>query len=512
MDSSFKLRFLLYAKFTCTYLMVCSVVGMPSDHSKLSNNSTNSTSLDNSTYLTNLRDPDDWRCEPYYSFIPESTPEYYIWGSSVASTIMALLPTLIAITSAVTANIGFLCHLSPTQGYIAAAFTFGLPVRQLDTWKSVTISVKDLLKLPHDEDVTVLNGVEEKLRPIKKMAVSPRRLRLIWVQLLRYLFSSGQGVLIWSLLVAVPSIDSFQIIYLCPEVGALVFSLWLGVTFTCLGWLRAIFERNAFGRNEVIYMGKAQKIGNYWQRLLEPHPMILILRPSNHGQANHLHTPMDYFIGMSQFFWICLLSLFFSSTVGGNLLQTLIMVAMFITIIHVSRGLSILACIVAQKHLNLRVIEYDNLRERRMVQILLGELTGVKMDIRWANCKKGQREESIKMYQWGYQLSHGNLMEDQCTLHTTVQHNDAFIGNCIRIAAFILFFTAGFNPSVISWMNPASIYWMIDQINFPRLPAAEPPNPIKSLFIFSVLLPGVLACWNLGQTKKFLICDCNLRD
>ena len=108
-------------------------------------NSTNSTetipnsndnSYDNSDNLFHylgLWGVTSWQCEPFYNEALEGTSEFNKWGSSSASAIMALLPTLIAITSAVTANIGFLCHLSPTQGLIAAAFTFGFPVRQLDT-------------------------------------------------------------------------------------------------------------------------------------------------------------------------------------------------------------------------------------------------------------------------------------------------------------------------------------------------------------------------------------------
>ena len=368
----------------------------------------------------------------------------------------------------------------------------------------MTISVKDLLKLPHDEGVIVLNGaVEEILAPIKKMALSPRRLRLIWVRLWHFLFGVVQGVLIWCLLVAVPMIDTFNLMWLCPGLGSVVFSLWLGLTFTILGWLRARFERDVFGEDEVIYMRMAQENGNNWQRLLEPHPMILILRPSNYGQANRLNTPhyIDYLIGMSQLLWICVLSFLFSSTIGGTLFWTLIMIVTFITIVHVSRGLSILACIVAQKHLNLRVIEYDNLREKRMMQILLVGLTGLIMDIRWVNWKKTQHEESIKMYQWGYQLSHGDLMENQCTLHAKVQRQDVKMGHYVRSAAVGLFFIAGFNLSVIDWM-----YYMADPNGYLH---SGLNRSGQSLGIISLLFPGVLACWNLGQTKKFLICDCN---
>ena len=480
--------------------MVGSVVGVPDYSPELSINSTNSTVPGSESYLPDRLDymglwgSSSWKCEAHYNKALDATSEFNKWGSSSASAIMALLPALIAITSAVTANIGFLCHLSPAQGLFAAALTFGFPVRQLNTWKSVTISVKDLLKLPHDEDVIVLNGVEEKLIPIKKLALSPRRLRLIWVRLFRLLFGLGQGVLIWCLLVAVPKIDSFTLIWLCPVWGDKVFILWMGATFTVLGWLRARFERNAFGRDEVIYISKAQRTGNNWQRLLDPHPVIVILRPSNHGQA---HTPhyIDYFIGLSQILWICLLSFLLSSTIGGSLFTTLIMVVTFITIVHVSRGLSILACVVAQKHLNLRVIEYDNLREKGMVQILLGGLTGVIMDIHWVNFKKSQWEESVKMYEWGYKFSRGIVMEGQCKIHTKIQQTDNRTTFFLRNAALVLFYEAGL-----------VLAYLLAMLSYPNPNESTLGTAIGSHLLLGV---GIAACWNLGQAKKFLICDCD---
>ena len=73
-----------------------------------------------------------------------------------------------------------------------------------------------------------------------------KRPRCIWVQLLRFLFGAVQAMLIWCLLIAVPTIDSFYLIWLCPNWGSIVFSLWLGATFTVLGWFRARFERDTF--------------------------------------------------------------------------------------------------------------------------------------------------------------------------------------------------------------------------------------------------------------------------
>ena len=491
--------------------MVCSVVGMSNFPPELSINPTNSTNSTNST-VPDSYDPfhyfgvwgsRSWQCESFYNKALEATSEFDKWGSSSASAIMALLPTLIAITSAVTANIGFICHLSPTQGLIAAALTFGFPVRQINTWKSVTISVRDPLEL-HHEDATTLDRVEKILTQIKKLALNPHGQRLIWVLLFRFLFSSAQGILIWCLLIAVPKIDSFNLMWLCPAWGDTVFILWMGATFTVLGWVRAKFESDSFGRDEVIYMSNAvtaRTTGRPYRRLLDPYPVIVILRLSSNGQANRQHIPhfIDYLIGMSQILWICLLSFLFSSTIGGTLFRTLLMVVTFITLVFVSRGLSILACVVAQKHLNIRVIEYDNLREKKMLQILLGGLTGVTMDIRWVNYKKSQWKESVKMYQWGYKLSHGNVMEGRCKIHTPMQTFGDLMTLLGRLAGIGLFYELGFILGSI---------WIMGY--YSNTSESIPVGPSTAGFGSTILVvAGMAASVDLWRTKKFLICDCN---
>ena len=494
--------------------MVSSVVGMSNYTADLGINSTYSTNSTvpgtyNPFYYFGVWGSSPWQCEPLYDEALKATSEFNKWGSSSASAIMALLPTLIAITSSVTANIGFLCHLSPIQGYIAAALTFGFPVRQLDTWKSVTISVKDLLKLHHGEDAIVLDRVEEILAPIKKMALSPKRPRRFKVQLLYHLLNFVQAILIWCLLNSASRIDTFNIIWLCPGLGLEVYSLWLVATFAILGLLRARFERDSFGSDEIIYIRNAvtanstgsytlgsYTLGSYLRRLQDPHPAIVILHPSNHAQENYQHTLnfLDFLIGMSQLLWICLLSFLFSSTIGGTLFRTLIMVVMFVTIIHVSRGLSILACVVAQKHLNIRVIEYDNLQEKRMMQILLGGLTGIVMDIRWGNCKKTQCEESIKMYEWGYKLRHGNVMSDRC-IHTENRKTDDIMDYWFPAVFLLLFLMFGSNVPVHNYDHPGSI-------------ALMPSFIVVGVWILLMSF-GTLGCLHMGLTYKFLICDCN---
>ena len=355
------------------------------------------------------------------------TSEFNKAGSNNAGTIMALLPSLMAFKPIIIANIGLLCYLSTPQDFIVAAFTFGLPVRHLDTWERVSVKVSDLLVSPQscqDNLGPFSEMVGTLLAPIKHTALLSKRPRRIQVQLIRFLLGGIQAVLVWLLLFVVP--NSFYLIWLYPNWGYVVFSFWLGATFIILGWLQLRFERDSFGGHEVIYI-TSPSTGNYWRRLLDPHPMIVILRPSNDASerepcwTNRLH--IHYWVAMFQIFWLCFLSFLFSSTIGGTLFRTLFMVVAFIAIVSVSRGFSITACCLAQKYLDPRVIEYENLQEKKMMQRLLGGLPGALVDIQLMSLKKTQWQESVKMYQSGSQLSRGNVMQvsddgEQCTLHT----------------------------------------------------------------------------------------------
>ena len=490
--------------------MVSPVVGLP--HVNPPMPSVNSTTSDSNDFgyipFWGLWGPETWQCEPLYNLILEITSEFNKAGSNSASTIMALLPSLMAFTPVVTANIGFLCHLSTTQGFIAAAFTIGLPVRQLNTWKQVTIRVSNLLESLqscHDNFNTVLRPFTEVvdilLAPIKNTALLPSRPIYLRVLILRFVFGSAQGGLIWLLVTLVPFIDTFYLIWLCPNWGGLVFGMWIGATFVFLGWMRARFERDAFGGDEVIYISKISTTLNYRHRLWESHPMIVILRPSEDASerepcwTNRLH--IRYFIGIFQLFWICFLSFLFSSTIGGNLFRTLLMVVTFITIVCISRGFSILACWLAQQYLDLKIIEYDNLQEKKAMQRLLGGLTGVQVDIRWVRYRKDHWQESVKMYQWGHQLSHGNVMEmpdhnEQCTLHTQIQRRDALVGLLGRLVVVAL----------TAWAAVASRYLA----GYHFGPEID-PGILRGVRI--IIFASTFSCLYLGRTKRLLICNCN---
>ena len=305
------------------------------------------------------------------------------------------------------------------------------------------------------------------------------------------------------MLTFVSFLDSFSLVWLCPGRGDIVVCVWLGVTLTLLGWLGAKFERDAFEGDEVIYISKVSTslgTGNYLQRLWDPHPMILILRPSKDASerepcwTNRIH--IRYFIGVFQLFWICFLSFFFSSTIGGTLFRTLLLVVAFIGIVGISRGLSILACWLAQKYLDLRVIEYDNLEEKKMMQRLLGGLTGVRVDIRWMSNKKSHWKESVKMYRWGQQLSRGNMMEvpddtERSTLHTQTQRIVAFMGHFTRMVVV----TSTVSATIVlpNWLIRGDSSLEVNQ-------------RVQMGAGIVIIVATAFSCLYLGRTRRLLIC------
>ena len=76
--------------------------------------------------------PELWDCEGFLNDLLDNSTELDKVGYSVGSTIIALLPSMLAFAPIVTARIGLLSNLSHCHGVIAAGFTFGLPVEQLE--------------------------------------------------------------------------------------------------------------------------------------------------------------------------------------------------------------------------------------------------------------------------------------------------------------------------------------------------------------------------------------------
>ena len=174
------------------------------------------------------------------------------------------------------------------------------------------------------------------------------------------------------------------------------------------------------------------------------------------------------------------------------------MVVAFIAIVGVSRGLGILVCWLAQRYLDLRVIEYDNLKEKKMVQRLLGGMTDVLVDIRCVSYKKHSWQESVEMYQRGHQLSCGNVTKapngiKQCPLHAKkTPRRDTLIYWLMRMMGAGL--TSG--AALINIWTWTVFYFYGDE------------HVDLLLLQMAILAATFAASLHLGRTKRLLICNC----
>ncbi|KAF8459878.1 hypothetical protein BDZ91DRAFT_766670 [Kalaharituber pfeilii] len=89
------------------------------------------------------------QCQEKFNLDLEMSTEFDKWASAAASTLMALIPTLLAFSAVKTSNIGLLTTLYTPLGCIAAAFTFGLPVTQtlIAEQAKTVLKAQDCLKV-----------------------------------------------------------------------------------------------------------------------------------------------------------------------------------------------------------------------------------------------------------------------------------------------------------------------------------------------------------------------------
>ena len=85
--------------------------------------------------------------------------------------------------------------------------------------------------------------------------------------------------------------------------------------------------------------------------------MILIFRSRRDPEAPSMS---GIFIGYMQFIWLCIVSFYFSSTIGGSLLRTMTFVVAFVSTVAASRALSIWWCRWMERETDMTIIEYDS--------------------------------------------------------------------------------------------------------------------------------------------------------
>lgn len=527
--------------------------------------------------------PKPWACEAWYNHVLGNTTQFDQAGSNSASTIMALLPSMLAFAPIVTAKIGLLRHLSLSQGFIAAAFTFGLPVQQLEVMatRSVT-SVKELLgnfedalshyganggpipptnstppnhppatsssntqnanqairltsaeAMPsssgtqqrldptpsfHNDPKSFNNTAEGALSPIKQTLFDRKRPPRILVHLLMYIFSVIHLTLAWCLVVIILFIDPSNIIWLCPENGGLIVAMWLLGVFSIVGFMRVRFESKVFAATEVIYISEASKTmgAGYWKRIWFPQPMVVIVRPSPNGTSDSdghriRSLKVIYFIGILQLCWIMFLSFFFSSAIGGALFRTLLTVSTFILAVASSRGLSILTHWLTERYIGLKVIEYDDLQELRVMQRFIGALSGVLVEIQDAtgsrmNPKDAQWEESIKIYLWGQREGHGATHTARvCAIGAHKLGAQRFMDEFIPMVGAVLTVCLCLSPPLVSLMNKFSSTRGVkggEDVDVGNVtPVVLQLSPILGIGLFSLLSRG---------KRRTVLCNCGI--
>lgn len=241
-------------------------------------------------------------CRGYYNDYFNATSEYDKAGSAAASTILALLPALLAFGPLRTAKIGLLIQLSGSSsvGFMAAASTFGFQIQQLSTLpQEAFVSVKDFFKndpwaidvygsagnhptteaqprAPEDEhrnaEVVAVHAtggrarpghcmisreLGERLRALQTKVNSPTRLRpKRWVVCAIDILAWGIQA-IWVIiisLVTVYVIDDIAFIWVCPGLGTAVFSGWLVASLVGVGIIRGIYESKSYKASSVFHL------------------------------------------------------------------------------------------------------------------------------------------------------------------------------------------------------------------------------------------------------------------
>ena len=266
--------------------------------------------------------PETWDCKALFNDRLDNSTQFDAVASSAASTIMSLLPSLLSFAPIVTARIGLLSNLSHSHGVIAAAFTFGLPVVQLEviTAQSVT-SIKKLLGNVEDakrllgivQDAVPTAGdpvdststgdlhttasslgapsssitdsartqlrvnvstscdsdngsrsfndiVENALSGIKDTAFGCNRPSIWIIHAAKFLSTVIHLFLVWCLLTIVLLADPSTLIWDCRDAGWLTVGLLLGI-LGFVGPLRMRFERNTFATTDIIHISKVSNTG-----------------------------------------------------------------------------------------------------------------------------------------------------------------------------------------------------------------------------------------------------------
>ena len=463
-------------------------------------------------------------CADYYDHLLEHSTEYNKAASRAASIIMALFPALLAFAPLPTARIGLLSALSNSHGFFAAVFTFGLPVEQLDAIYSVTNVKKLLGNTPptappatnppvlqpvNDSNPTIdppattnlntqgaielvpLGGsptpssnpcegiptqqcvnpsasndtVENAPALIRQEVLNFQHSKRISVQLILAIYSCLHLFGVQSIIGILTDPEFGNVIWFCPGPGPHTI-VWLVGVICIVGSLRQRYESRAFAATEAIHISKASRmetgITEYWNTLWDPHPIVLILRPSPSATSDlDLDNTKKLFIRrFYQLCWLFLLSFFFSGTVGRSLFSTLSTVWLLVFFVAGSRLISTLTL---TRYTRLHVIEYDNLEELRMLRRCIGAFTNARVEVReafisWFDFSGIKWRECIESYHQGQHVVHG-ATHTVCAIHAHKLGRHWLVKEAIpMVCALLVVFLVSIVPRMV---GKPSVFWSL---------------------------------------------------
>lgn len=218
-------------------------------------------------------------CEAKINKVLQDTSEYNKWGSTVATTIISLLPALLSFAPLPTANIRDLLYLSPTAACFTAAATLGLPVRTFSPLsKSRVISAKSLLSdgltaavygiQPLSPGVMhqpigmellhrwyrpdAINNVLFQLQ--KKGFALSRNASIMKVVGLIFLFGCVQSVLFMMLFTYFRWIDSIYFIWMCEQTSRWVYFWGIYIALLVPGIILTFLGSTFANKQEVFHL------------------------------------------------------------------------------------------------------------------------------------------------------------------------------------------------------------------------------------------------------------------
>ncbi|KAG0129043.1 hypothetical protein HOY82DRAFT_611236 [Tuber indicum] len=319
----------------------------------------------------------------------DSSTEMDKWASGVATTLMTVLPSMIAFSPLKTADIQTLYYLDVLATLITCGFTLFFRVDSWTTLRKGKIwNVTDILcKIDIDaiyyhtrsrrQDSSIpdritsaqssSSNVISENTGVALESGNPSPLPAVDIDIprLKRLYERGK-------------LEKLQQVAFCTS------ALPEGIEF---GSMSTAGIQNQPGQNEALKQQQRPSwrlphlfqitfkiLSIEWERLNKPHPMVLVIRPSRDPSQQKVN--MHWLSGYLQVLHLGGVSFLFGSIALSSLFLTLGFVATFVSAVAFSRLASINLCAWLEKRLGLTIIEYRTEREWVAIWFVLNSMPG----------------------------------------------------------------------------------------------------------------------------------------